>query len=247
MADVFSDDSTPADVTPTGQDIMLEDLVGEGKKFADAAALAKAKVEADKFIEQLKQENKVLRESVGKELNAAENLKSLQAKIAELEKKTTERPNPETTGALDQSQLERLVASVITKQEQTRTANQNLSAANDALVRIYGTLEKAKEAFAQRASELSMTVADLKTIAAKSPTAFGKVMGIEGKKGADNLQIAPPLNSAALPNVSNEPKFGSQAYYSKLRKEMGNTKFYADYKLQNQMLKHKAEGLYDAR
>jgi len=51
---------------PTSPSV-LGDLVGEGRKFNDVEALAKGKLEADRFIEQMKQENASLKADLEKQ------------------------------------------------------------------------------------------------------------------------------------------------------------------------------------
>ena len=80
---VFSEDQvTPATQSeqvsafeePTSPSV-LGDLVGDGRKFNDVEALAKGKLEADKFIEQMKQEN------ASKIMTKDENFKILTSSI----------------------------------------------------------------------------------------------------------------------------------------------------------------------
>lgn len=249
MSNIFTE---PGDNNkePINVDVKLEDLVGEGKKFADGDALAKAKAMADAFVEQLKEENKGLRDAASKSNNAEENLRVLQTKIAELEAKLnkSDEPSPNTKGELTAEKLEEIVTGVITRQEQSRTANQNLAAANSEMVKQLGSVEKAQEVFKTRAAELGMSVGDLKAIAAKSPAAFFSIMKIEaGKPGAvkSDLQTS-TVNTAALPNGSGL-KPGTHAYYNELRKKMGNQAFFADKKLQTEIFKAKVSGTYDSQ
>ena len=136
----------------------------------------------------------------------------------------------------------------MTKQEQARTANQNIAAANDAMIRQFGNAEKAQEVFNRKASENGMSVADLKAIAAKSPTAFFSLMGVnpnaEPKLKGPDLQKS-SLNTGALP-ANGGPKPGSAQYFTNLRREMGNAAFFADKRLQRQVWEAKKSGIYDA-
>src|SRR5690349_8192148 len=68
MSDIF----TPVDVLTNDSTDPFAELVGEGKKYADAAALAKAKKEADSFIEQIKRENAELRDRVASQATVDE-------------------------------------------------------------------------------------------------------------------------------------------------------------------------------
>lgn len=249
MSDIFSAaEEAPGIATPPN--VSFADLVGEGKKFADAEALAKAKAEADFFINKLKEENKALREAVTKEINAADNLTALQKEMAELREKLNKKsvePSQPTAGDLTAGQnLEELVSRVITKNEQARTANQNLSAVNDVLVRQHGSLEKAQEFFNAKAAELNLSAGELKALAAKSPTAFYQVIGVKPDARPEPGLPVQKVNPAAMPSNPGSPKKGTAAYYSNLRKEMGTAKFFADVALQQEIIKAaKQPGFYD--
>lgn len=249
MTDIFSTNQ-PIDTAKTKVPVSVADLVGEGKKFADVEALARSKVEADAFIEQLKEELKGLRESAERDVNAANNLSALQAEIADLKAKLNKpaEPSPNTTGALTPGQLEDLVANVMTKKEQERTSTQNVATANDAVLKIAGSAEKAVELAQAKARELGMSIAELRAIAAKSPTAFIQLLGLSHAKPQDNpLSGGSNLNSAALPNTNGQPKKGTAAYYSNMRREMGNKAFFADVNLQKEIFNAKKSGLYDSQ
>src|SRR5688572_12541162 len=71
MTDLFSgSNNEPADSgDDNNQGSILEQLVGEGKKFADAEALAKCKAESDAFIETLKREQAELRRELDTRLS----------------------------------------------------------------------------------------------------------------------------------------------------------------------------------
>ena len=246
MTDVFSE-ANPNQPNPATPAAKFEDLVGEGKKFATADDLAKGKAESDAFIRQLTEELKGLRESVTKDNNATDNLAALQAELADLKAKLNKpvEPSPNTKGELTTGQLEEIVASVITKQEQSRTSAQNVSVANHKMVEIFG--DKAQETFQQRAIELSMTAGELKAIAAKSPNAFYRIMGIEGTKPGAHIDTqSSKLNTAALPSNPGQPKKGTAAYYNQVRKTVGNQAFFSDVKLQQEIFQAKKNGLYDS-
>jgi hypothetical protein len=240
MTDVFSQPNGAAMADQAN--VTLNDLVGEGKKFKDADALAKAKIESDAFIEQLKGELAGLR-------NAQGNLDALQNRIAELEaqKNKSPAPSPNTMGELTQDKLEEIVAGFITKQEQSRTANQNIAAANDAMIRQFGSLDKAQAEFNLKALETGMSVAELKALAAKSPNAFYHVMGINPKAPAPKADLQNSnINTTNLQSNSAGPKPRSAAYYNAKRREIGNAAFFADKQLQKEIFEAKKSGAYDA-
>lgn len=240
MTDIFSDDNTANDR------VKADDLVGEGKKFATVDDLAKGKAESDAFINRLQEELKGLRDELTRSANANDNLAELQKEIAALKAAQSAEPRSNTSSELTTEKLEEIVTSVITKQEQSRTANQNIATANSEMIKQFG--DKAKEVFEQKASAIGMSVADLKAIASKSPTAFYQIVGINPDKAVDvrpDLQSS-KVNTAAMPDVPGALKKGTAAYYNKIRREMGNAKFFADTKLQAEIWEHKKAGTYDS-
>jgi hypothetical protein len=76
MTDVF-ESPTKGEETPVTQ---VSDLVGEDKKFKTVEDLAKGKLEADSYIEQLKEENRIAREKLGE----LEGSKSKDETVSEL-------------------------------------------------------------------------------------------------------------------------------------------------------------------
>lgn len=250
MSDVFSAAAKVEGAGETVSPAALSDLVGEGKKFATVEDLAKGKLESDRFIAQLQEELKGLRDASQRDHNAATNLAALQNEIASLKAKTNSppEPSPNTKGELTQGQLEELVANAITKKEQERTVAQNIAMAQSQLVKAYGSTEKAQEMLSVKAAEIGMSVPDLRAIAAKSPTAFLQIIGATTKTASDGPDFGTQkLNPAALPLTNGQPKQGSAAYYNKMRKEIGNKAFFSNVKLQQEIFAAKKSGLYDSQ
>lgn len=245
---IFDDPADPAPASEPREGTKIEDLVGEGKKFRTLDDLVKKIHNADAFIEQLKDEGKNLRDELAKRTNAADNLEELRREIAALKTapKQPDEPSPNTTGELTAEKLEAVVASVITKQEQSRTARENLAASNQKMAEHFGGVDKAKEVFNQKASELGMSPSELKAIASKSPTAFFQMVGIAGKPApkGPNMQSS-VTNTAAMPANSGQPQKGTREYYNSIRRERGNAAFFADVKLQQEIFQAKLNGTYE--
>ncbi len=167
MTDIFQD--------PTADPVA--DLVGEGKKFKDVAALAKGKLESDAFIKRLEDEKAAMRAELDKKVRADEALEELKREIAELKEQGTQRqPKEHTTPALTEADVRALIARTITEDDSRRTASDNIKRANAAVVDHYGSLDKASEAVKGKARELNVSVDFLKEMAAKSPAAFAKLV-----------------------------------------------------------------------
>ena len=240
MSDIF-DSATTEQVTtePTIQETpssFVEQLVGEGKKFKDTEALAKGKLEADKHIAEITQTLNELREEVKKQQFSKELLETLQSKgarsgIAETEEPTyTRNSAPENTTQPSEVDIETLVEQAITKKEQSRTIQQNVAIANEAMVSQYG--DKAGEVVKAKAVELNMSVDRLKEIAAESPTAFLQLVGATAtKKPASQVMPQGSIRQDSLSTNTSERTFD---YYQKMRKE--NKSLYYSPKVQRMLM-----------
>lgn len=217
MTDVFNADGTPATPAPTATGA-LADLVGDGKKFKTVEDLARGKIEADTFIERLKEENAQALAEARKAALADEQLESLRNEIKALREARGEPSRDNTNPALTLESVKTLVAQTLTQAESNRTAQQNVNVANDAMVKTYGSLEAAGAAVKAKAVEVGMSMDALRDLAAKSPSAFIKIMGGEASK-----QSAEPLNpnrvvTGIVPNSSNEPAEGTKEYFDTIQK-----------------------------
>jgi len=240
---VFSDEV----VTPTSQmqadpttevtaSSVLGELVGEGRKFNDVEALAKGKIEADRFIEQMKRENTQLKEDLERQayrLGVADKLgETASASTAELSdpnNKTSGTSNTATTQPnSSEADIESLVEQTLRKREQAATSANNIAIVESELEKAYGT--EAKAAVMQKANELGLPVAELQSMAAKSPSAFMQLMGKPAPQ-ASPLYRGTIRTEGSTMQGSSEKNFN---YYQRLRKE--NSKAYYSPSTQRQMM-----------
>lgn len=102
------------------------------------------------------------------------------------------------------------------------------------LLEVYGEAEKVNEAVQNKAAELGISVSFLKEAAAKSPSAFYGLLGLN----QDSAKPSPPkpaLNTAGLrpaESSSGEPKPGTKAYFDKIRREDPRRYFRRDTQLE---------------
>lgn len=200
----------------------------------------------DAFINQLQDELAGMREA-------------LQAKDVEVEaqrilREAREAANPPTPKEATPASKEpasppdedALVERVIKAQE-ARIAEQraqtNGQAVADRLMELYGSQEAINKIVADRAAELGVGIQFLKDAAAKSPNAFYDLMKLET---APKQSPAPrgDINPAALQTHAPGVKEGTNAYYEKLRLEIGDIAYYKP-KIQQQRFKD-AQRLGDA-
>lgn len=240
MTDVFTGTKEPVQTTNP-----LETLVGEGKKFATVDDLAKGKLEADAFIERLTQEQAQLRADLGRVQNADQQLIELRAEVQALRAAKPEASKDNTSSPLTVDGIKALVAETITRAERDRTVEQNINAANASMVDFYGDVNKASTAVQAKAAELGLSMEALKDIAAKSPSAFQKI--ILGDAKVPNVQ---PLDSKSVNNESPRPvvggrvaQEGTKEYFEEIRKK--NPKLYWSPSMQQKVFQAAKAGTYD--
>ena len=241
---VFSEDQvTPAAQSeqvstfgePTSPSVLGE-LVGEGRKFNDVEALARGKMEADSFIEQMKQENSALKADLEKQtyrLGVTEQLKeTASASTAELSGSnnnnggTSNTANTQLTSS--EADIESLVEQTLKKREQAGVAKTNIALVESELEQTYGT--EAASAVKQKASELGLPMAELQGMAAKSPAAFMQLMGKAAPQSSPLTQGSIRTEGSTM-QASSTQDFG---FYQKMRRE--NSKLYYKPSTQRQMM-----------
>jgi len=239
MSNVF--DSATTDNTATEStnaetpSSFVDQLVGDGKKFRDVESLAKGKLEADRHIADITKTLNELREEVAKQDYAKTLLEQLQSKGAESGTAKTEDSTQTRNSATEDTtqnrevDIEALVEQAITKKEKARTFEQNIAAANEAMVSQYG--EKAGEVVKVRSQELGISVERLKEIAAESPTAFLQLVTGSAKKTPEKVVMQGSVRQDSLTSNTSERTF---QYYQKMRKE--NKSLYYSPKVQRMLM-----------
>lgn len=215
---------------------VVGDLVGEGRKFNDVEALAKGKLEADKFIEQMKQENAALKADLEKtayRLGVTDRLEEkASASTADLSD-----PNNNNSGTSDgantqlgssEANIESLVEQTLRKREQKTVADSNIALVEAELEKAYGT--EAAATVRQKSEELGLPLAELQGMAAKSPAAFMQLMGKPAPKANPLVQGSIRTEGSTM-QASSEKDFG---YYQRLRRE--NSSLYYKPSTQRQMM-----------
>lgn len=214
---------------------ILDELVGEGKKFATVEDLAKGKLEADAHIVQIEGENKLTRE----QLKDLETKSEKQATIADLIKTVQEsnKQGKDDTNQMSDEDLSKKIRSIVQGDADLSTKESNLAKANKAVLdKLNGDVEAAKAYVAERAEKLGMSVAELQTLGETSPDAFHALMGTNPSTVSSSVTALPGVKP---PQGTEEEIDGhkTKAYYDKLKKEMGIAKYWKDTKVQGQYTK----------
>lgn len=222
---------------------LIGELVGEGKKFKDLGELAKGKIEADRFIEDLKTENKALREIMSKG-ETPSSADSLEQKINLLLSKVSgsgsapRQPDNQPGSAKGESVVNKdEVLKLLDERERIKVAETNVSKYNSEVTKAFG--DKANEVVTKRLRDLSMDKEVFDAMVASSPQAALTLLGLsETKASAGSGDRTGSVNTEALfANQNHGVK--NWAYFQRLRKEMG-----ADYykpHIQSEVLKSRKE------
>jgi len=239
MTTTFDQSMTNDESTKTTDVSPIEMLVGENKKFKDAEALAKGKLEADTFIEQLKGENAELRKELMSRPTSEDVLKLLREQT-----KPADSSRENTTPVLDEDTLSKLVESKLTSFEVKKKFDANELEADAKMKETYG--DKAVEVLKSKAQELGVTVKYLHDTARSSPSAFFKLLGLNETKKYEGTKFeVSTKNTASEGFTSNASvKYGTKAYWTELRKKEPNKYFTPS--VQQEVLKSKKDGTYDA-
>lgn len=220
----------------------FEELVGEGKKFKNEIELARSKAESDAFIEKLKRENAELRANTQKAATAEEILKKIQeaaqAKPATQEQVQVSNQSESNKGSsFSQEDLDKIIEEKLKAKESETQAERNYRQVVESMSAAWGEHNLQTE-LKRKASQLGMTTQQLQDVALSNPNAFLKLVDIQGNQQSYSKQS--PATSTVNTSVSTSAGVRNKAYYDQRRKEMGNSAFFADKKLQAEMLSQAA-------
>jgi hypothetical protein len=222
-----------------------DQLVGEGKRYKDLAALARAKVESDAFIERLKTENAAQREALKGEQKLDEFFDKLKSTLPTPgtpstpvtnpgEQQPNQSPNPNNNQALSPEDVLKLMD----KRDQVTREQRNLETAVSKVQEVFGA--NYKSVMAQKAADLGMAPEALVSLAKTQPQAFLKL--VEADKAPSNSGTAPPRSSVNTNSFTANPSQArDKKHYDALRKQMGDRKFFSNREVQNQMHKDAQE------
>lgn len=227
--DIFNTQDQGKDTTNA-----LETLVGDGKKYGDNEALAKSRIEADTFIEQLKDEKKQLSDALEAEQKKTGQTQTIADLIKEVRGQNASDDKTNNQGLSEEDFQER-VRTIVQGDSDASTKATNREQGNKLVLdKMKGSVEAAKSYIAERAAELGSTPAKLAELSESSPKAFAKLM--------DVTPSAAPKSTIGLPN--NTDNFDNnaaaleiegthtKAYFDARKKELGVVKYVNDTALQ---------------
>lgn len=207
----------------------LEKLVqSRGEQWSDPEVIAKGKLEADEHIKRLEAQLEQQAADLQSRAKMEDLVKALEEKAAAgstakpLETNAPE-ATPETPSVAD---IESLVEKSLQTRQEEATKVANVNAVDAQLTEKYG--DKAGEVLKAKASELGVSLEDIKGIAERSPAA---VMAMFGETRAP---LTAPRSDVNTSNMESSSTQRNWAYYQELRKT--NPKQYYTGKVQNQLM-----------
>lgn len=178
------------------------------QKYKDVMTALDALKHTQDHVKTLEDENKALRESKTQSDTIEEALKRLSAKDTPTEKTNSEE--------IDAEKIKSLTAETIKELDAAKKRETNKDEVSKALIAKYGSSEKAKEVYLDKAKELGVSVDMLKSLAETSPKA---VMAYFGSSTSDStFSKESTINTQSLNNGKNE-----EIDYISLYTKAGNT------------------------
>lgn len=210
--------------TPEGEteqeeiNVSVEDLVGEGKKYADENELAKAYANADGYIQKLKAE-KARIEAEAKVLRDLAENKEDRSKDSDSRNKPPVNagdPKDDKEDSQNKTDLSQKIAEELEKLDKTKAFTNNVNEVSERLSNFYGGSKEAQKAINAKAKEMKVDVDWLMDIAGRSPTAFYNTVGIDQRSlSTPNANTGGNVNTSALDKNTGRRNF---KYYEEMRK-----------------------------
>lgn len=226
---LFNDPNENQDHTPEN---VLNELVGEGKKFKDAEALARGKWESDRYIERVLREQKELRDELAKRMSAEEVAAQISAKLSqrpasnEPQPGQDERDDTKNIQSMSPEEIKSLVDKEIETNKQKQLQVDNLEMVRSELEKVWGPnyIQHLKN----KTRELGLGEDFANGFAATKPKAFLKLV----------LDKTSPVTDFSPPASSVRPSSGfsqGKKYkdYEQMRKD--NPTQYFSPRVQNEM------------
>lgn len=194
-------------------------LVGEGRKYKTLDDLAKAYLNADSFIEQLKAENQELRTKSVEAKTIDEVLERLSANQVNAAQATASDQVSSTNG-LSAVDVAKIVEQTVTGMETAKTRQGNLLKADQAMKAAFG--DKATEVYASVAKTPELNEAYMK-LAAVDPEQFVALFTSKQSSTSQGSQVdsGSSVNTTMTYTSGNnvrENTQGTKEYYAKIRR-----------------------------
>lgn len=227
---VSSSSNAASGSSMTVESTILKELVGEGKKFKSVDDLARGKMEADAFIEQLKSETAALKEQLKRHAIADEVRQSVSASSSDsYQNSTIPQSHPEP------QDLKVMVEKVLQEKDVESRKQSNKKEIEGTLLAAFGSQEAAMKAISEKADALGVSPSFLVDAGLMSPKVLYKNLDInvDAIKGRAMNTGNIPSNSSSMNSAaysSNQSELMEDAEFEQLRSEMrkNSSSFFAN-------------------
>jgi hypothetical protein len=148
----------------------VKELIGEGKKYSTVELALAALGPSQTHIQKIEEENRQLREKAAQAVDSSKLYETVQ-ELLKKERTTSD------SAPLDVGSVEALLDRKLTERENRIVQDNNATSVKAALIKKYGSKEKAQEYFTQRSEELGV---NLTSMSKTSPRAALELLGIKG-------------------------------------------------------------------
>jgi len=197
---IFQDQTTDQQKQTTSSDNSFADLLGSIKnergepKYKDVQTALDALKHSQDFIPQLKTEKEQLEIKLANLQKEVERLSTVEDTVTKLTSGQSQQATQTPTG-LSAEEVANLVTQTLSQRETKATQDANLKVVVSQLQESFG--KDAEVNFYSKAKELGMSVEEMNTLAAKSPQAVFKILGIEKKQ-----EIGTTRSTSTKPSIN---------------------------------------------
>lgn len=214
--DIFTEVVTNDETTIP--DNPFETLVGDGKRYSDSNALAKAAYEKDKHISRIERENAEMRQRITQHSTMDDILTQIR-QASNVEPKPASVPQhqnvEQTQNPFKPEQIESLVKNLLAENEASRKAQSNKAIVQQRLEEHWGS--DAQVNLNKKARELGITINQLAALADQNPSVFFKAVDIPATRQASFTPSTVVPHSQVQSQIPVDPSVKNAAYYEKLK------------------------------
>jgi len=212
----------------------------KGEHWSDPEVIAKGKVEADRFVSDLKRQNEELRSELQNQQKLDELLDLIKSQNTKPDDRGgsldhEEKENITRSSGPSEDDLRDLVKKYVSEREVTTNREKNASVVETELRKRFG--DKAPSIIAKQARDLDMTIQEVEALAADRPKAFFKLMGLDQQVNQDKQVLQGSVRRSEGTTSTGQARDWN--YYQDLRRKSKNQYFSAA--VQRQMAKDRAE------
>lgn len=147
------------------------------------------------FIKTLREEKSALEAQFNEVKPVAEKVTELERVVLELTKPSQQAPT--SASPLSEDAVAKLVETTLTKRQQEEIAKKNLTSVVDVVKQEFG--DKAEEVFYSKAAEIGLSRAEINSLAARTPQAALKLIGVSGRQSTTTFKpTTPSVNTAGV-------------------------------------------------